>query len=866
MKFRLPIAILAFLAVSIFIFLEKNEKETPPRPLPTNGPKYRTDQLENEGDSNAREAWIELIHKAAPGTDWREEDRLSAKNLAKKRRKNGTARMAEFFADGYLEGEWRERGSKNQAGSMRTVTYVPGTDQIFGVADGGSLWRGNLDGSEWTVLNDNFLLHPEVLESFIPTDSTNVRLVGASGKYILTSDDEGKTWAEATFTPDFYDGWGSPRQLTILPDSAQTMYYLAQTWDADPWAPRQWLYRSTDGGQSFERIHIFQTENPRRLSLWSPRESERVLFFENGQNFYEIQNDTLALLHETTDLPADVNLMLTGNLTDSILTLYTLFDDREVYRSVDGGATWELRGETPDNAWGVGMACSPFNAELLVMGAVNSNVSYDGGETWELVNEWWEYYDDLDMLHADIMDLTFHEKADGAPFLLIANHGGLHVSYDELATTENIGLEGMNIGQYYDVITNPEQTDFIYLGSQDQGWQWVNANGDETSALDFTQQWSGDYGQQQFSRNYQSFWTQYPGGIMDYYHFAFSPPTPWPESEWSLEGEDKPAVGWIVPTAKYAAAPSANAVFIGGGNVDGGPGSHLILLSASTSPPFSIDATQFDFDFKTNSNTGGGLISAIAQSPHDEERLYVATDDGTFFRSTDFGASWEKSPGFSGPTTSWLYTACILPSDIDPETLWLSGSGYDNPPVFKSTDGGMTWEPMSTGLPNTLVQKLAANPDESMLFAATNVGPFVHIEATGEWYPLIGEKTPLQWYTSVEFVDADTIVRFGTFGRGVWDLKISVEPEPPSANGEAVAELGVSVFPNPVPSSGQVNISIESESEYDFSLHTLEGRLVKKMKVKKTGLMELNDLPGAVYFYRLSANGEVVKSGNLTIQ
>lgn len=865
MKYKLPVALLAFAALSIFLFWEKNEVVQPPYPAPVNGQKYRTDQLENEGESNAREAWIELIHKAAPGTNWREVDRQNAKKLAKERKQNSNYRGVEIFADGYLEGEWRERGAKNQAGSMRTVTYVPETDQIFGVADGGSLWRGNLDGSDWTVLNDDFLLHPEMLESFYPTDSNQVRLVGASGKYIITSDDEGQTWNEANFTPDFYDAWGSPQHLTILPDSAQTMYYLAQTWDADPWASRMWLYRSVDGGLNFERIHIFQTDPPSQISMWSPLGSEQVYVFERGQNFYEVESDSVTLLHEVEGVLTEVDLSLSGHLADTVLTLYALLNDEVVYQSVDGGENWESKGSTIGNAWQVGMACSPFDANTLIMGAVNCGVSYDGGENWEWANEWWEYYDDLDQLHADIMDIKFFEKTDGTPLTLIANHGGLHVSYDNMVTTENISLEGMNIGQYYDVITNPAQTDYMYLGSQDQGWQWTNANGDETSVLDFRQQWSGDYGQQQFSRNYESFWTQYPGGIMDYYHFAFNPPNPWPESEWQMAGSNIPAVGWIVPTAKYAADPTANIVFVGGGNENGGSGSYLILLSASPAPPYTISATQFDYNFRANSNTGDGLISAIAQSPLDEERIYVATDDGTFFRSTDFGSTWEKSIGFSGPTTNWLYTACILPSDNDPDVLWLSGSGYDNPAVFKSTDGGVTWEPMSLGLPNTLVQKVAANPAEDRLFAATTVGPFVYVEETGEWYPIIGEDTPLQWYTSVEFVDTDTIARFGTFGRGVWDLKVFTEPEPPSSDDEVANEIEVKVFPNPVSADGQITISIDLDGTFDFELFSLDGRMVKNIKVNQNESLNMNGLSGGTYFYRLSTNGNQVKSGKLEL-
>lgn len=873
-KFTLA-TVLGALTLAALIFVWQNENPDTGsagaglRPVPTNGQKFRPDQLENEGESNAREAWIELIHRAAPGTDWREMDRLAARQLATERRKRrgtGGLRSVETFANGKLMAEWRERGSTNQSGSLRTVTYVPELDRIFGIGDGGSLWQGQLDGSDWTVLNDDFLLHPEVLENFFPPDSANVRLVGASGKTLMTSDDLGQDWQDATFSPNFYDGWGSPMQVVVLPDSARTVYYLAHTWDAVPWAPRIWLYRSVDGGQHFQRIYLSLHEHRNRVSMWAPLGSERLFLLDEGKKIYEVEGSSLTLLHDITDLPTNVDIALAGHLADTTLTLYALADRHEVYRSLDGGATWHLRGETPANAWDVGMTCSPFDPNILFAGAVNCARSTNGGETWAPVSEWWEYYDNPDLLHADIMDFKFFEKTDGTPFFLIANHGGLHVSYDHWQTSENIALDGLNIGQYYDVLTNPELTNFIYLGSQDQGWQWTDS-GFGGEAVPFVQQWSGDYGQQLFSHNNQRFWTQYPGGIMDYYHYPFNPPTPWPEAEWTLPGETKPAVGWIVPTANLDAFPNGNTVFIGGGSLDEGPGSYLIALTANTAPPFGIDPVQFDFDFRENSNSGTGLISAIEQSTFfDGDRIYVTTDDGTFFRTTDGGSTWEKSPGFTGPTTSWIYTACILASKTDPETVWISGSGYSNPPVFKSTDGGMSWEPMSLGLPNTLVQEIVATPDESMLFAATTLGPFVYLADEGDWFPLLGELTPLQWYTSVEYIEADTLVRFGTYGRGVWDLKIIMEEEPPSANADAVASAGVKVFPNPAPASSTLQVTAETSQPLDFTLFDLQGKAVRQTRLRRSGQVPLDGLPAGVYLYRLSANGATVAAGKQVVE
>ena len=117
--------------------------------------------------------------------------------------------------------------------------------------------------------------------------------------------------------------------------------------------------------------------------------------------------------------------------------------------------------------------------------------------------------------------------------------------------------------------------------------------------------------------------------------------------KYDVEGDDMPAVNWIIPTANMEAFPELNTIFVAGGNINGGPGSYLIMLTASQIPPFTISPVQINYDFKANSNSGTGLISAIEQSPFfDGERIYVTTDDGTFFRSNDFGKLMGNVTGF----------------------------------------------------------------------------------------------------------------------------------------------------------------------------------------------------------------------------
>ena len=130
-----------------------------------------------------------------------------------------------------------------------------------------------------------------------------------------------------------------------------------------------------------------------------------------------------------------------------------------------------------------------------------------------------------------------------------------------------------------------------------------------------------------------------------------------------------------------------------------------------------------------------------------------------------------------GPEEIWIIGTCILPSNTNANRIFLGGSGYSNPGVYKSDNGGATFSPMSNGLPNTLVYDLDANEDESLIFAGTELGPYVFITAENRWYPLIGQNAPMQIYNSVEYIASENMVRFGTYGRGAWDFLIDRDCE-----------------------------------------------------------------------------------------
>jgi hypothetical protein len=93
----------------------------------------------------------------------------------------------------------------------------------------------------------------------------------------------------------------------------------------------------------------------------------------------------------------------------------------------------------------------------------------------------------------------------------------------------------------------------------------------------------------------------------------------------------------------------------------------------------------------------------LEPSPTDRETVYAGVEDAALFRSVDGGLEWTELSGLrghgSGP--SWqpggggmcLHTVLLDPSDADRILVAISAAG-----VFRSLDGGSTWEPVNRGL------------------------------------------------------------------------------------------------------------------------------------------------------------------------
>jgi hypothetical protein len=81
-------------------------------------------------------------------------------------------------------------------------------------------------------------------------------------------------------------------------------------------------------------------------------------------------------------------------------------------------------------------------------------------------------------------------------------------------------------------------------------------------------------------------------------------------------------------------------------------------------------------------------------------------------------------------------------------------------------------------LPSTLVYGLAYAGDGSGdVYAATEAGAYCWSRATATWENIMGTEAPITLYWSVEAVPGLPLMRFGTYGRGIWDYATE-DPQP----------------------------------------------------------------------------------------
>ena len=727
--------------------------------------------------NNGYARYIEQMHRAAPGTNWRDIDHQTRLQLHRQHTQNQPAlrdnNLFETLANGNLNGYWREIGSNNLAGRIVHADYDTSSNTIYAASISGSVWQSPADGSNWTVLNDKFRLSKIRTLHLIPNNAGTKRLLACSYEYgtaggVYRTDDNGATWQQNTGLEDIAN-YGQVGSMVVANDANRTVYLLGDTWDYEDWGPITRLYRSTDKGETFAVVQTWRSDldgNAKQFALWTQEDGgSGTVWLLNRNKLY-----TLNAASGLPELQATVAvsnwreyIILTGAENGTNTVLYAAYYDgtaTDIYRR-QGGA-WTFRNSLSGGLFDrTSLAIGKSNTNNLYVGQVNATRSNDAGTFFTPVNDWGEYYSSpATKLHADIPYIGTFTRSNGTEFNLIGTDGGLYISNNNLQNVQNISMTGLRNSQVYGFLSHATQNNIVYVGTQDQGFQRsYTAN---TNLSEFDQVIAGDYHHPISGNGGQSVWAVYPGFVF-YAPNAQTDPL-FAYNQWDFVGSE---FLWIPPLMAHPTNPQK--AYIGGG---GTSGAHIIELTYNAG---SITHTQLPYNFGGSGYLGNSL-SAIAISPINDQYRYAMTGTGKFFYSTNGGSTWTANTSFTGPEAFYLFGSAILPSAQQLGKVYIAGSGYSNAPVYVSTDNGATFTAMNNGLPNTLVSDLAANSDESNIFAATDVGPYMYVAAENMWYNIAGQCAPLHIYRDVEYLPAQNKIRFGADGRGLWEFSISTPP------------------------------------------------------------------------------------------
>ena len=137
----------------------------------------------------------------------------------------------------------------------------------------------------------------------------------------------------------------------------------------------------------------------------------------------------------------------------------------------------------------------------------------------------------------------------------------------------------------------------------------------------------------------------------------------------------------------------------------------------------------------TSQPTGLGRVNCFGFDPVSASTFYAGTPAGGIWKTTDNGASWTLLN--EGMPTLGVSSILVNPNNGN-EILIGTGdrdaSDSYGLGVYKSTDGGATWNASNSGMGNLTVGMMIRNPaDADMILAATSSGIYKSIDGGANW-------------------------------------------------------------------------------------------------------------------------------------
>ncbi|MCF8303754.1 MAG: T9SS type A sorting domain-containing protein [Bacteroidales bacterium] len=700
--------------------------------------------------------------------------------------------------------QWGGTGAE-MGGRTRCALWDPNDqagNKVWAGGVTGGLWYNNditNDNSEWMPVND-FWDNLSISSIAYDPNNTNTFYVGTGevetalvtyressgrGVGIWKSTDQGESWELLESTEDF----AYVTDIIVRDENGSSVIYAGVASGEYKGAnhqsePSDGLYRSTDGGQSWEQVlpDITDLEVPYAVSdldttsngrifvgsrpniegkggatilysdegtagSWTVFEEYRIII-EGGSQYYLPGRVKMAAA------PSDANVVY-AVIAAGYISGHPYYHGRYILRTDNAGDNWYETGKPNAGDWAslawhaLAAAVDPNDPDELYVGGLDVWKTTDAGNTWSHLSDWslMYYGGGPDYVHADQHEIVY--KPGSSEEILFTSDGGVFytsngTSYDPTFEEKN---NGYNTLQFYTCDIDPESTSNHFVGGlQDNGTllhtgQPLDINdmidGGDGAFCFFDEDDPEIMLTSVYYNRYSVFVNGNEVNYLGYYSGLFINPA-------DLDS--------------YGNTLYANAVGFFGEDPE-----EILRVSGL---PYNEDGDFIDL----NTGTGGTPFTAVKVSPNPAlgTRVFLGTQSGRVFKVDQ---AQSNNPSVTEIGSDSLPTANISSIAIggSDNNLLLTFSNYGVESVWKTNDGGSTWTNIEGNLPDMPIRwglLHPDNPNEALL--ATEIGVWRSTDISTEnvsWTPATNGLANVR-VDMIQMRNSDNTVLAGTHGRG----------------------------------------------------------------------------------------------------
>ena len=684
----------------------------------------------------------------------------------------------------FQELRWRNVGPF-RGGRVKAVAGVPQQPNVFYFAQvNGGVWKSIDYGHAWMPIFDDQPTGSIGAIAVAPSDP-NIIYVGSGeglhrpdlsvGDGIYKSTDAGKTWTHLGLR----DGQQIP-MVAVDPRNANRLFVAVL---GHPYGPNEerGIFRSTDGGQTFQKV-LYKDEytggsfvdiDPRNpdtvyACLWQGQEGpwENGAFAGTTGGIFKSTDGGSTWNQLKGGLPdvLQANLAIAPSDPDRIYATVAGMQSIGIYRSDDAGATWTKITDDARPAGRIGGGdlsvpkVDPKNPDVVYIASTVSWKSTDGGKTWNALRGA-PGGDDYQNIWINPNDPNI---------ILLGSDQGTVVSVNGGQTWSD--WYNQPTAQMYHVAADNAFPYRLCSGQQESGSVCISSRGNDGEIT--MREW-------------------HPVAADEYSYVAPDPSDPDIVFGGKVTKYDRrtATVQNVSPKAVrspdlrmlrtepvvFSPVKGSHTLYFAGNTIwkttDGGNNWTQISEDLSRKT-WDVPATVGKYkDSPQAKPSQRGVVYALGLTPLDENVIWAGTDDGLIHLTRDGGKTWtDVTPPLLKP---WMKVSIIDGGHFDVNTAYaaINTLRLDDmkPHILRTHDGGKTWTEIVNGIaPDAPVDVVREDPQrKGLLYAGTERQVWVSFDDGGHWQSL-RQNMPA---TSVrDLIVKDDDLAVGTHGRGFWIL------------------------------------------------------------------------------------------------